>query len=226
MDAPLVDFHAHVLPRADHGSDSLDTTITQLKYAKDNGVKLIVATLHFYPDKHSVEKFIELRDLAYKHLSDSTDEQISIIPGAEVLICDGIERLDKIERLCISGTRVLLLELPFSVYKSEYLNSTLRLMKRGFTVVLAHVDRYDPKDIEAFADAGVPMQLNASSLCSFRIPSHIRSWLDAGLVVALGSDIHGKDKKAYKRFAKARKKLEKLGFDKQMTAFSSQLFKS
>ena len=30
----VVDFHTHVLPNADHGSDSLSTTLKQLEFAK------------------------------------------------------------------------------------------------------------------------------------------------------------------------------------------------
>jgi hypothetical protein len=32
---------------------------------------------------------------------------------------------------------------------------------------------------------------------------HVRSWLDRGLVVAIGSDIHMADKKAYVSYKKA-----------------------
>ena len=31
----LVDFHSHILPRADHGSDSVETSLKQLKLAAD-----------------------------------------------------------------------------------------------------------------------------------------------------------------------------------------------
>ena len=34
----LVDFHSHILPRADHGSDSIETSLCQLESAAKAGV--------------------------------------------------------------------------------------------------------------------------------------------------------------------------------------------
>ena len=54
MGLDIVDFHAHVLPCADHGSSSVSTSLSQLSYAKGAGVKRIIATPHFYPHKHTL----------------------------------------------------------------------------------------------------------------------------------------------------------------------------
>ena len=43
-----IDFHAHILPRCDHGSDGWETSRQQLKLAREAGVEVICATSHFY----------------------------------------------------------------------------------------------------------------------------------------------------------------------------------
>ena len=227
MNFKFTDFHAHVLPNADHGSSSLETSLSQLNLAASHGVDSIIATPHFYPDRHTVDGFLKLRDASYENLAANiSDGMPKIFKGAEVLICDGIERLEGIDKLCIQGTNILLLELPFSVYKSGYRDSVIRLIKNGFRVVLAHVDRYEADSIESLAEVGALMQLNASALTSLRIKPKIKDWLKYGAVVALGSDIHGADKQAYKRFEKARKRILKLGVEGSILELSQEIIRS
>ncbi len=207
----IIDFHSHILPGADHGSRSLETSKKQLDLATKNGVCRIVATPHFYPERHHLEAFIERRDNAWSTLSSAlTPESPKIAVGAEVLICDNIERLVGIEKLCIEGTRILLIELPFAFFKKEFRTSVFRLIKEGYTVVLAHADRYDPENIEMLLSAGAKIQLNASALSGISVKPHIKRWINDGYVVAIGSDIHSDDKRAYKSFVKAKKRLSKL----------------
>ncbi len=208
----VIDFHSHILPGADHGSDSAEESLCQLDFANRSSVYRIVATPHFYPDRHNVEEFISRRDAAWSTLKENLSEpRPGIALGAEVLICDGIERLEGLERLCVAGTNILLLELPFSVFKSEYRDSVFRLVKGGYRVVLAHADRYEPEDIDILLECGAQIQLNADALSGFTVKSHIKRWIYQGSVVALGSDIHRSDKSAYKRFEKAKKRLLKIG---------------
>jgi protein-tyrosine phosphatase len=42
-----IDFHCHVLPGADHGSDSLACSLSQMKKAAAAGIDVIVATPTF-----------------------------------------------------------------------------------------------------------------------------------------------------------------------------------
>ena len=49
----IIDFHAHILPGADHGSRDVKTTKAQLEMLAGAGVKAVVATPHFYPQKDS-----------------------------------------------------------------------------------------------------------------------------------------------------------------------------
>ena len=204
----IVDFHAHILPRADHGSSSIEDTVFQLKSAALNGVSRIIATPHFYPQRENVTSFITRRDNSYKLLADSIADSLpSILLGAEILICDNIEEMPMLEQLCVSGTRILLIELPFTDFSQGYINSTKELIKQGYTVVIAHADRYESSHIDQLIRAGAYIQLNADSLSKIFISKHIKKWIKENKVYAIGSDIHKRDSKAYVRFKKAINKL-------------------
>ncbi len=211
----LIDFHAHILPGADHGSSSVSTTLAQLASASSHGIRRIVATPHFYPNLHNVESFIEKRDESLRLLSSAvSDDSPEIICAAEVLICNGIERLPGLEELFISGTRALLLELPFSDFQPEYCDSVDRLTGSGVDVVLAHADRYATSSIEQLLECGALIQLNADSLATVFKRKVLYDWMERGKVVAIGSDIHGADKRSYATFVRAFEKLPKKYSDK------------
>ena len=205
----LVDFHAHIIPWADHGSSSIETTISQLNLAMEAEIDTIVATPHFYPQYENAERFIERRNACYDRLKEQLNEHYPrIILGAEVLICDNIESMPGLDALCLGDSRIILLELPFTDFSDSYVYSVRMLIKQGYTVVLAHADRYDPDNINRLVSAGAKIQLNADSLSKLFVQPHLREWASRNKVVALGSDIHGADPKAYKRFKKALKRLE------------------
>lgn len=209
----LVDFHSHILPRADHGSDSVKTSSFQLEKALLSGVRRIIATPHFYPTGHTIESFLERRNSGYRQI-ETLFPDIKIRLGAEVLICNGIENLPGLDKLFINGTRTLLLELPFSDFQTEYCDSVYNLTKNGAEIILAHADRYSPENIEKLIECGAKLQLNADSLSGVFKKSHLYDWMERKLVVALGSDIHGEDKRAYKNFSSVISKLpsEYIGF--------------
>ena len=86
----------------------------QLSILKKYGVEAVVATPHFYPQIHSVEKFLLLREDGCRRLralENRTD--VAVYKGAEVLVCPGLDRMEGLEKLCIEGTRTILLEMPF-----------------------------------------------------------------------------------------------------------------
>ena len=201
----LIDFHSHILPNVDHGSDGLETTEFQLASAKKHGIGKIISTSHFYPTAHSVEGFVKKRNAAFEYLRNNLTDIPEIRLGAEVLLCDGIDRLPCLDSLFINGTDTLLLELPFSGFGDNYYRTVKRLSMSGINVVLAHADRYDPGIIDSLLPIGVKLQINASSLVGFnRVKKkYLLRWFEDQYVVALGSDIHGKDDRAYGRLIKA-----------------------
>lgn len=201
-----IDFHAHLLPAADHGSDGLQTSRRQLQLAREAGIDRVIATPHFYPRHEELDPFLARRAEAAAVLRRETAASFVML-GAEVQLCRGLHRLERLEELCVEGTRVLLLELPpdFSLRAYEYTLDAL-LYERKLTVVLAHIDRYDTQRIDFLLESGFLGQLNASSFCHFRTRRRSLDWALSERVVALGSDIHGVQT-GYQEFLKAKKYL-------------------
>ena len=202
-----IDFHSHILPKCDHGSDSVETSLKQLQLARDAGVKVVCATPHFYPNECNVKEFLKLRSHCYKKLMNSRDDDSpKVMLGAEVLVCDNMDKMDDLQLLCIENTDYLLLEMPFYNWPESIFETVERLAERqDFQIVIAHADRYKSEDIECLIDMGVKLQLNAKALCRPFKRKHLLKWIDRGCVMALGSDIHG-TKTGYKYFTKCCKK--------------------
>lgn len=200
-----IDFHSHILPGADHGSDSLETSLEQIELSKSASIDTFIATPHFYPHMHRIGDFLKKREDCYNTLKNSTNADI--ILSAEVLLCEGLNKLQGIENLTIGSTKALLIELPFTSFRKAYENCIEELIDDGYEVVLAHADRYPKENIEKLIPLGAKIQLNVSSLSTLFTKKHLINWIDRGLVVGLGSDIHKADKKAYASYVKAKKKL-------------------
>ncbi len=205
----IIDFHSHILPGADHGSSSVETSIYQLDQAHSHGISRVIATPHFYPHKHTVKAFLERRNAAYELLKSKYNGEVEIRLGAEVMLCEGLDSLPVLDKLFIHGTNTLLLELPYDVFKDEYCVAVKNMVEKGIDVVLAHADRYPKENIEKLLKCGARLQLNVSSLCKLFKRRELFAWIDDKKVIALGSDIHGKNKKAYDDFTRAIKKIAK-----------------
>lgn len=203
----IVDFHTHILPEVDHGCDTVETALKQLKLAKSAGVNRIVLTPHFYPHIDSLDEFLQKRSAAYGKLIETIGENTADYPdvrlGCEVLVCEGISKLPKIEELCISGTKTLLLELPFSDFSRKIVDDVENLIDSGFEVVLAHADRYAKENIAKLLTVGAKLQLNADALACIFVPKSLKRWLSSECVVAIGSDIHMLNRCYYYSFRKA-----------------------
>lgn len=205
----IVDFHTHILPGADHGSRNIETSLSQLELLCRYGVKRVVATPHFYPERDNVELFLKRREEAAAILkTEMSDSFPQIYEGAEVLVCPGIERMPGLEKLCIKGTNVILLEMPFSGWSDGHIKSVAKISRMGLTAIMAHIDRYPIRDVvRLYEECDVLYQLNGESIASFAGRNKARKLCENLTVAALGSDIHGADKDACKNLLKLYKML-------------------
>lgn len=205
-----LDYHAHILPGCDHGSDGLKTSLKQVAMARSAGIKTICATPHFYPHRETVASFLKRRQDTYEQLRTGlASDDPCVLLGAEVLICDGMERLDGLHSLCRQDTDELLLEMPFYRWPESIWDTLFQLRERkDIRLVIAHADRYPAEDIERLLQDGILLQLNVDGL---RKPLHRKrylSWIENGYVLYLGSDIHGLDT-GYREWIKCKKLLDR-----------------
>lgn len=207
----IIDFHSHILPHVDHGSDSLKTSLKQLELMASHGVDVAVATSHFYPNEHRIERFLEHRNSSAERLIASAGASSPrIVLGAEVLICNGLENMQGIEKLCIGDTNYLMLEMPMGSWSESLFDTIYNIKKHGIMPIMAHIDRFLKCDVDSLIDLGVLVQINTDSILSGMKRKRILRMIEDDLVVAIGSDLHHCDVGTYKKFDKA---LAKLGSD-------------
>lgn len=203
-DIRMIDWHSHILPGIDDGSQSVEESVKMLKMLAEQGVKEVIATPHFLANNETVEDFIARRTEAYEKLKENLFEGAPKIKlGAEVAYYSGISRLPELKELCIEGSKCLLLEMPMTKWTEYIIKEIEELAHRGkINLVLAHVDRYmhlqSAKTWERLCESGCIMQVNASSLLSFITRPKIIKMMKEQSVHCIGSDCHNTTTRAPK----------------------------
>lgn len=201
-----IDFHAHVLPLADHGCDGEETARFQMAAALEAGITVQCVTPHFYPNRHTVARHLQKLEVGQEILS-RISKKPELRFGAEVLLCEGLEEMEGLEKLCFTGTRTLLLELPSRPFNDQLAATVRRLIhEMEYTVVYAHIERYPPEVRRAALALNPLAQINVQDTVGFFHRAAMRRLLQECQVVALGSDIHQRDN-TYVHFPTAEKLL-------------------
>lgn len=194
----VIDFHSHVLPGIDDGSKNVETSMEILRRSKASGVDIMVATPHFYADCDRIERFIEKRTGAYQKIKTQLGKDTpQILLGAEVAFFEGMDQAEKIDQLTINGSRLMLLEMPFRVWRQTDIDQVRNLIEqRNFSLIIAHLERFmktagNKKYIEELMSLSVTIQINAESLSDWRQAHALIKMFKKGQVHILGSDCHG-----------------------------------
>ena len=198
----MTDFHSHILPKMDDGSRSTEESMLMLKALSEQGITRVVATPHFYANDESVASFLARRQASYDELLYNMPDGLPrIIQGAEVRFYDGISRLSDLKSLCIQGTKLLLLEMPFDKWTEYTLRELTDISSDGkVTLVLAHIERYlkfqKPEVLYRLLDSGILLQINASFVNSFFTGRKAINLFKKGAVHFMGSDCHNMNDRA------------------------------
>ena len=192
----MIDMHSHLLPGIDDGSRSREESFAMLSELKRQGASIVAATPHFYASEMIPDVFFEKRQAAFEELQDTIDDvQIDLRLGAEVLYFEGMRNFVGLKDFCISGTELLLLEMPFSRWSERAVRDITELnSESGLTVVLAHIDRYlrmqPERTWETLAGQGVLMQVNAEAFINRLTRRKALRLFKNGFVHFIGSDCH------------------------------------
>ena len=196
----MIDYHCHILPQMDDGPDRLSECLTMLRRSKEQGVKVMVSTSHFYADEDYPAQFVERRNAAFRRLREAmgrnTDSYPLIVLGAEVLYFPGISQAQDIEKLTIGSGRTILVEPPMAPWSDAMLDEIVELGENlHCQPVVAHVDRYmrmlkDKRLMDRVLERNLLVQVNASwFLDPGTVKSAVRS-LKQGKIHLIGSDCH------------------------------------
>lgn len=208
-----IDFHSHVLPGMDDGSDSLETTSKLLGLLSDQEISTVCATSHYYRRRESIEQYLARRAEAVDSLESKLHPEFpEILLGAEVAFFSGMAEEEMLPGLCLGKTRTLLLEMPFTDWSSLVCDEVIHMaLDRNFCIVLAHPERYSERNgkaLERFAQAGVGFQVNADTLLHWGSRKAGIRLLEMTSFPALGTDCHNLTSRA-PHMEKARKFLRK-----------------
>jgi len=199
----MIDFHTHILPGIDDGSQDIRTTEEMLEEEKRQGVTLICATPHFYAHRMSFDEFLENRKAAADMTAEllcSRPELPDILTGAEVYYFQGIGKASRTKELCVTGTDTILVEMPFAQWNEDVLRDMEALIyKQHLDVVVAHIERYyefqKNKNIwDAVFDLPLTRQVNAGSfLKGWSRSRFVTKVLKAHPDTLVGTDCHNMD---------------------------------
>ena len=192
----MTDIHTHILPQMDDGSQSAAESLAMLEESARQGITCIAATPHFYAQENSPAEFLRRRAVSAGLLKEIWNPGLPEVRlGAEVCYFDGMSRSEGMEALCIEGTELLLLEMPFCPWSRRALREVWELQARtGLRVMLAHVERYlrwqTAETWDMLEGWGVLNQCSASFFLRWQTRHRALKLLRKGRVHMLGSDCH------------------------------------
>lgn len=192
----MIDFHSHILPGMDDGSQCVRDSLEMLRRLRKQRVDIVALTPHFCADHASVEQFLQKRQAAFDCLHKALpDDAPQLLLGAEVLYSPGISHLERLSELCLEGTNILLLEMPFSRWNEHEIREVCEMAASGeVTVLLAHIERYlafqSRKVWERLLECGVMMQSNAEFFLTPVLRRCAIRMLRQDRICVLGTDTH------------------------------------
>jgi len=205
----MIDFHNHILPGIDDGAKDLETSISMLRYANEQGITDVVNTVHYqHPkmnDKNISIDYIQDEISKLQVLLDNQKIPINIHIGAEVYYLPNLSEIVKDPLSTFGNGKYMLIEFPFLGFPIGYEDELFNLNMKGTIPVIAHPERYrevhlDLDIVQGFVDKGYVAQLDAGSLlghfgndvkeCAFKI-------VNSGLFHLIGSDAHNNKKRNF-----------------------------
>ena len=206
----LTDLHTHILPGIDDGAEDVEKALQMLRAQKASGVERVALTPHFYPLQDGLEEFLEKRRQAYDQLLSACDAETmpQLRLGAEVHYSPCLTDMD-LRRLTLDKTDYLLLELSDTVLPPLIEPVLQRILDRGITPILAHVERCvyyaeQPEKLVRLIEMGALAQISLRILPTKRMRSFAEICLQKNVAQIIASDIHavGEGKSALGELAK------------------------
>jgi len=193
----MVDFHNHILPGIDDGSQSIAQSLMMLDLYQDLEIKAVIASPHIY--KELYPNTPESISKSFETLSPKAIQKNVQIKGyaAEYLVDDFfLEHLQNNTSLLCCFDQHVLIEIPFFGTLKLLEQAVFTMQNRGYTAVLAHPERYanlKNKSLNNLRIRGVKLQLNALSLMGHygpEVKKKASEWLTRGLYDFVGTDAH------------------------------------
>lgn len=166
----MIDIHCHILHGLDDGARTFEVSLNMARQAASAGVHTLVCTPHS-PDSDASRRYsptlIAERVAELQEAVDAADFDLKLLPGTEIrFVTDVAHKLRAGTILSLAGSRTVLIEMPVFAVDHGFLPIAKHLISDGYTVVLAHPERYiynkhDFQALRQIHDAGVLFQVTA-----------------------------------------------------------------
>jgi protein-tyrosine phosphatase len=171
----MIDFHSHIIPGVDDGSETLEQSLIALRNMWEQGITHVITTPHFSAStlnqprefsqriKHVDVAWSALRDAAAKELPE-----LRLDRGAEVALDEPLKAAPD-DRMRLAGTRFVLVEFPYFVAPPQGARVISQFRQLEVTPIIAHPERYKEMAdrmgmLREWKVAGGYLQTNAGSL--------------------------------------------------------------
>lgn len=227
----LTDYHIHILPGIDDGSQSTEMSFKMAQQLKKQGVKRIVATPHFYCHREkSVERFLEKRKNALDEMLTYDFPIQDIKLGAEVSIEHGLNEVKDIQKLAIEGTDIILLEFPYAPFQKWYIEEIRSIAsEHKLKIMLAHIHRYlqffTKDELNSVLELDAVFQVNNEAFESFFEKRFVNKLIKNDYPVIFGSDSHRDSGERFPNWDVLQKKVKPDIITNAMESFEKNYFK-
>lgn len=203
--AGYADFHSHLIPGVDDGSQTLGEATHSLDRMLGAGITRVITTPHLSASiatTHDLSAHLDFLDRRWTMLRDAVRDRhpgLDFRRGFEVRL-DAPFPDPEDERLRLGGTRFVLVEWHRFQAHPRTPEMLSGIAASGLTPVVAHPERYYGIDerldvVRAWKSAGALLQGNYGSLAGQNGPRARRlilRFLHEGLLDYLCSDFHGR----------------------------------
>jgi protein-tyrosine phosphatase len=181
-----IEIHSHLLPFIDDGVGSKEKAKQVFAAYQAAGFDRVVCTPHLY-NPYVETRIQNIRTIFAWAKEEALTFGLDLYLGGETYVGTS----DNLEVLPFYGNFVLL-EVNYVIEPLFLLNQAYSLLKRGFEVILAHVERYQWFNTESMVatklrEMGVHFQCNVDGVES----GLATKWLEAGLIDVIAGDNHG-----------------------------------
>lgn len=202
----FVDLHCHALYRVDDGAQDEQIMQNMLDMAYNDGTRYLCFTPHFkiYEFGEDNEMFKQI-DRLKRRFSDALafvsekHPDMHLYLGNEIMYHSDIpESLFEGKCLFLGESKYALIEFDPNATAYEIENTVIKLLRKGITPIIAHVERYsalikDASLVTALKEHGALFQANARAVLKFKFGKgarFLKQALKRGLIDLVASDAH------------------------------------
>ena len=197
----MIDFHSHILPSIDDGSNSIEETVKLIKEASKVGFTGIISTSHYIQGYYELNchERKELLDIIQNKIIREDYLNIQLYLGSEVYFsAEMLELIKEKKASTINNTRYILFELPMNTKPLFVKEMVYTLIQNGYKPIIAHPERYsyvqdEINYVEELANIGALFQSNYGSIIGMygsNAKKTFKKLLKNNLISFLGSDVH------------------------------------